>query len=156
MRSLVVPVDFSKPSDVAVERATALARLYGASVHLVHAITLPLLVAPYEVSVPAAIGEGVRRSANERLEVLRNQVEVGGVGKVSGQIVETNDPIAAIREAVQDHAADLIVMGTHGRTGARHLLHGSVAAHVLRHADCPVLTVKSPISAEVLPAVGEG
>ena len=56
--------------------------------------------------------------------------------------VVRGDPDDAIVEYAREHGADLIVMGSHGHTGLRHLLMGSVAEHVLRHAPCPVLIVR--------------
>jgi nucleotide-binding universal stress UspA family protein len=58
-------------------------------------------------------------------------------------IVVAGDPGAAIVDYAQEHGGDLVVMGSHGHTGLRHLLLGSVAEHVLRHASCPVLIVRS-------------
>jgi nucleotide-binding universal stress UspA family protein len=139
---IVVPTDFSPLSDAAAARAGSLAALDGAAVHLVHAFKFPLVVTPYEVSVPTAIWEGVRRAAQERLEEARKALEGHGARKVTAEIANSGDPADAIAAAVDAHAADLVVMGTHGHTGFKRAFLGSVAAHTLHRVTCPVLAVK--------------
>jgi nucleotide-binding universal stress UspA family protein len=63
--------------------------------------------------------------------------------------LEEGDPVEAILRVAEEIGADLIVMGTHGRTGLSRLFMGSVAEQVLRRAPCPVLTLKSPFAATV-------
>ena len=142
LRSLIVPVDFSEPSNAAVNRAIALARLDGASIHLVHAITSKLLESPYEVSVPDAVREGVQRAATGRMEALRKHTEADGANSVTTEIVETNDPVSAIEQAVAAHRGDLVVMGTHGHGPIARAWLGSVAERTIRSLSCPVLAVR--------------
>ena len=143
IRNLVVPVDFSDPSRAAVNQAIALAKLDGASVHLVHALTFPLVSSPYDVSVPAAIWEGVRSGASERIEALQKEVEASGVESVTTELGESIDPVDVIAQAAKSHDADLVVMGTHGYGGIKHAFLGSVAERTIRTLACPVLAVKS-------------
>jgi nucleotide-binding universal stress UspA family protein len=142
IRSIVVPTDFSALADAAAARAATLARLDGAAVHLVHALTLPIVVNPYEFTVPVQLGEDLRRAAQEKLERLRKAIEAQGVSTVSAQVCESLDPVASIADVVRAHAADLVVMGTHGRRGIQHAFLGSVAERALRALDRPVLAVK--------------
>jgi len=151
IRSIVVPTDFSALADAAAVRAAALARLDGASVHLIHAMSVPLLVDPYGYSVPADLWEDLRKAARERLEQTRKAIEAMGVSSVTVQDFELLDPLAAIQRAVRTHKADLVVMGTHGRRGLQRAFLGSVAEHALRVLDLPILAVKEDPEAAAKP-----
>jgi nucleotide-binding universal stress UspA family protein len=142
IRSIVVPTDFSAFSAAAAARAATLARLDGASIHLVHAVRFPLVVAPYEVSVSAAVWEELRRAARVQIEEARKAVEARGVATVTAEVADPSDPVDAIAAAVASRGADLIVMGTHGHGGLQHAFLGSVAERTLRTASRPVLAVK--------------
>lgn len=145
IHSLVVPIDFSDPSRAAVSHAVALARIDGASIHFVHALTFPLLASPYDVSVPAAVWEGIRRGASEKIEALRKEAETSGAGPVTTEIAETSDPVGAIAQAVATHDADLVVMGTHGWSGIKRACFGSVTERTIRALACPVLAAREPL-----------
>ena len=142
IRSIIVPTDFSAHSQAAAARAVSLASLDGASIHLVHAVRFPLVVSPYEVSVPSPIWEGVRLAAREKLEEAREAILAKGVSVVTTDIPESGDPVQAIAAAIEAHKADLVVMGTHGHSGLKHAFLGSVAERTLRSLDLPVLSVK--------------
>lgn len=153
IRSLVVPVDFSNPSRAAVNHAIALAKLDGAAVHLVHGLKFPLLSSPYDVSMPAAVWEGARRAAEERMETLRKEVEASGLASITTQISESTDPVDVIAQAVELHQPDLVVMGTHGYGGFKHACLGSVAERTIRTLSCPVLAVKNAAPDDPAPAI---
>lgn len=139
-RTLLVPVDFSKHSEAALELAGGLAKTLGAKVHLVHAYELPVgVTAAYGVAIPEAVWTGMREAASTRLEKARQKLEVAGVKSEAHVVAST--PVEAITELARSLPADLIVMGTRGLTGLKHVLLGSVAERTLRHAHCPVLTV---------------
>jgi nucleotide-binding universal stress UspA family protein len=141
---ILVPVDFSEHSRRAFEEAIGLAESYGAQLHLLHCYQLdPINVSPYGIVVPATFEQDIRRAALQRLS-------------------EWSDKAAALKLRVQEHIAvdfpseqivstaerlaiDLIMMGTRGLTGFKHVLLGSVAERVIRHAPCPVLTVKTSL-----------
>lgn len=135
------PTDFSDRSAAAFHVARALARDYGATLHLLH-------VVPYTsfAALEGASGDipDQEREAKERLHQLA--ADAPGVpvetAVVLGQPGEDTVAFAAKRNV------DLIVLGTHGHTGLSRLLMGSVAEHVLRHAQCPVLTVRKPFPRE--------
>jgi nucleotide-binding universal stress UspA family protein len=142
IRSIVVPTDFSALSEAAAARAATLARLDGAAIHLVHAVSLPLVVTPYDVAIPARIWDEVRSAAKEQLEQRRKQIESLGVQTVTAELAESTDPSRAIAEAAEAHQADLVVMGTHGHRGIERAFLGSVAERTLRTLECPILAVK--------------
>jgi nucleotide-binding universal stress UspA family protein len=149
IRSIIVPTDFSALSQSAAARAVTLARLDGASIHLVHAVRFPLVVAPYQVSVPAAVWEGVRNAAQKKLEEARKAIEGKAGQTVTAEIADSSDAVRAIEDAAKAHGADLVVMGTHGPGGLKHAFLGSVAERTLRTIDRPVLAVKEdPAKAE--------
>jgi nucleotide-binding universal stress UspA family protein len=143
IRRILVPVDFSGCSRSALEYATFLARRFGAEIDVLHAWEPPTpLVGPF---FPADV-ELARLALFERSDRGRDMkaflsfVEGRGDVRVRGRL-EAGDPSDAILRAARESAYDLIVMGTHGRTGMSHLLLGSISEVVVRRASCPVLTV---------------
>jgi nucleotide-binding universal stress UspA family protein len=142
IRSIVVPSDFSALSEAAAARAVTIARLDGAAIHLVHAVSLPMIVTPYDVTIPASVWDEIRSAAREKLEQCRKQVESMGVQTVTAEFSESTDTTRAIAEAVDAHRADLVVMGTHGHRGLERAFLGSVAERTLRTVERPILAVK--------------
>lgn len=141
IRTLLVAVDFSEPSARALEYACELAGALGARIHLVHAYQAPLLeVTPYHVAIPQGVFEAARNAANDQLEALRLKLAKQGT-ETQAHLREGSAPPDAIADAAEEIGADLIVIGTHGHTGLKHALLGSVAERTLRLARCPVLTV---------------
>lgn len=141
VHTILHPTDFSDRSQYAFWLACALARDYGARLIVLHVVTLPTVI----------YGEGVvlldpgeqRAAAQERLDQL--QVPRGDV-RAERWLAE-GGAVEEILRVAQETSTDLIVMGTHGRTGLGRLLMGSVAEQVVRKASCPVLTVKAPFPA---------
>jgi nucleotide-binding universal stress UspA family protein len=139
IRSILHPTDFSKNSEYAWHMACALARDYGARLLLAHA------------QPPAAVAYGEFGALppdtydREALERQLAQVQPTDSQLAVSRHVLDGDPATAICEFAKDNAVDLIVMGSHGRTGLGRLLMGSVAELVVRRAQCPVLTVKHPV-----------
>ena len=141
-RKILVPLDFSKHSDAALELAVQLAKEHGGELHLIHAYELPAAVTmAYGVAIPQSVWDGVQEAATERLEQGLARVKKAGVKGVTHLM--TAPAADAITTAATTQKADLIVMGTRGLTGLKHVLLGSVAERVLRTAPCPVLTIKS-------------
>ena len=146
IRRIVAPVDFSGHARLAARHAAALAATYGASLDLLHVVddrALPVVEVPFlgNFSVSA---EEVRQRAQETLEgfAVELEAEVPGVGEV-GAFARFGHPAGDIVAFAEDQQADLLVMGSHGRTGMERLLMGSVVELVVRLAPCPVFTVKS-------------
>jgi nucleotide-binding universal stress UspA family protein len=105
-----------------------------------HAYQAPLVeLTPYHLALPMSVLEGVRDAAREKLEALCEKLTAEGV-EARGQLSE-GIPAEAIVNAAADLKADMIVMGTRGNTGLKHVLLGSVAERTVRHAGCPVLTL---------------
>jgi nucleotide-binding universal stress UspA family protein len=139
---ILVATDFSEHSARAVRAATSLAQRFGARLHLVHAFGLPVVTAsPYDVVLTGGILDEARAQARRSLEEAAQEPRAAGV-EVEVHLAHTPAP-EAITEQAQELAADLIVMGTHGHTGLKHALLGSVAERTLRTAPCSVLTVKA-------------
>lgn len=144
IRRILCPLDFSLYSRHALEQAIALAREFGAEISALHVFA----PAPIVEAVPAGARVGsdplplsaARRAAlTAELSEFTYEVDAGGVVMHVG--VDEGDPVDVIVKTATDWPADLIVMGTHGRTGLGRLLLGSVAERVLRRTTCPVLTV---------------
>jgi nucleotide-binding universal stress UspA family protein len=144
LKQILVPIDFSDASEVALDYGRALARTFGASLHLLHVMENPFLrpmaVDPYVFKAAAAKHLGERLTDDDRTALHANAV------------LETSDNAAEeIVKYAKAHAIDLIVMGTHGRGAMAQLLVGSVAEKVVRTAPCPVLTVRHPEHEFVVP-----
>jgi nucleotide-binding universal stress UspA family protein len=146
IRTILYPTDFSPPSAYAFPLACALARDYGARLVVVHVIPPPRPTysefAPLEPDPNELAAE-----ARAKLSELR---PLDASVRVEYQVWEGAPAVEIMNVARQSHA-DLIVMGTHGRTGLGRLLLGSVAEEILRRAPCPVLTLKTPLP-ETAPA----
>jgi nucleotide-binding universal stress UspA family protein len=150
-KTLVVPCDFSDHARAALALACDLAARLGSEIHLLHVIQPPTLAyvtgGGYATAAPAPVDLlELRESALKALDEL-----AAGLGHGRGftnHVVESPSIEEAIRECAQQLGADLIVMGTHGRTGLAHIFLGSVAERTLRRAPCPVLTVRASDAAE--------
>lgn len=138
--SIVVAVDFTPQSRAATERAAMLAKRGGAAVHLVHSARLPTVAMSHEFAIPAPDWETIRRASKKRIEAIAADLEGRGLDATSE--VRREEPVDAILAAVAKHDSDLIVMGSHGHTGLRHMVLGSVAERTLRAAPIPVMVVK--------------
>lgn len=144
IQTILHPTDFSEPSTYAFGLACSLARDYHARLVLLHVMTSPVVA--YGEGVIPPEPERYAAEAQEKLEGLVPGAEV----RVQRLMVE-GDPAPEILRAAKETGCDVIVMGTHGRTGLGRMLVGSVAEQVLRRAPCPVLTVKFPLP-QVAPA----
>lgn len=140
---IVVPHDFSPAADAALEAAIGLAKALGSELHLLHVYHRPVeILSPYEVPLPQSVVEEIRSAAKTRLERALEPVRAAGL-EATPHVVE-GVPAEAIAETARSLPADLVVMGTRGLSGLKHVLLGSVAERTLRSAPCPVLTVKAP------------
>ena len=141
-RLILCPVDFSKPSQRALEPALDLAQRLKAAVRVMHVFQLSATALP-EVATDDLKGiEDVLESRlQEKLDSLVKGIAKPGV-EISAGIAEGVPYVEIVRGAKALHA-DLIVIGTHGRTGLAHMMLGSVAERVVRTSDVPVLTVRT-------------
>jgi universal stress protein A len=136
--TIIVPTDFSYASDAALGYARMLATRFGASLHLLHVLEEPGTWS----EVYAAIPEIQRRLGADAARRLEAMAACLPPPMRATSAVVCGAPVPSIVKEAQTRAADLIVMGTHGRRGMGHLLLGSVAERVVRLAPCPVLTVR--------------
>jgi nucleotide-binding universal stress UspA family protein len=140
-RTILVPVDFSNDSAKALRHATELARRFEAKIHLLHSYPVHIGgIAPYGMVVPESFERDCRDAAAKHLDQWADKVGAEGV-----PVEATVTPIfacEAIVKVAREIDADLIVMGTRGLTGLKHVLLGSVAERTIRVAPCPVLTVR--------------
>jgi nucleotide-binding universal stress UspA family protein len=147
IQRILVPTDFSEASQAAVRYALDLARMLGARVTLLHAYAWPVYPASPDgaafIPSPSALAELVRAAEADMRELVGRLAEAGVV--LDSRTVAGPAPDAILKMA-RDEAFDLIVMGTHGRTGLRHLLLGSVAERVVRAAGAPVLTIRHTVT----------
>lgn len=138
---VLCPIDFSDSSRDAIERAAQLAAPSGAGIALLHVVEVPIAYRD-ELSVSASF-EGVeKRTAHLLLEWasdLKAKVSV----PVTTELRMGNPGVHVLAVLDQDPTFDLVVMGSHGRTGIRRALLGSVAEKVVRHAACPVLVART-------------
>jgi len=142
-KRICCPIDFSDASRAAMEVAADLARRFGAELVLLHAYPIPGYTFP-DGSVVASprMMQDLADQAEKHVEEWRVEAErLVGAGKVTGEKA-VGEPAAEIIENARAWGSDLIVMGTHGRTGLEHALMGSIAERVVRRAHCPVLTVR--------------
>ena len=141
IRKVLVATDFSEQADRAIDAAVEIARLSGASIDLVHAFDMPSpLVSPYEVAVPPDFLGAARDEAKRRLTASEEAIRDRGV-EVRAHLSDLPAG-AAIAEAAEQLESDLVVLGTQGHTGLKHLVLGSVAERTVRTAPCSVLTIK--------------
>ena len=165
IQKILVPVDFSSYATEAFLYAATLADRFASSVLVLHVIAKdietqavhqhmgrgnPLLGLTSEtLDLPTEVHETVTVDLREQAQTALQQFlpsPLGGL-KVERR-VEVGHPFEQILETAKREQVDLIVMGTHGRTGLAHIVLGSVAERVVRMASCPVLTVKAPVVTE--------
>jgi nucleotide-binding universal stress UspA family protein len=142
LRTILHPTDFSACSDSAFHAACSLARAYGAELVLVHVAAPAPEGADAETSLLPHSDE-VKDAIWNKLSALRG----ANANVVVSQHIRNGEPTDEILRLAAEINADMIVIGTHGRTGLGRLLMGSVAEEVIRKAVCPVLTVKIPVPA---------
>ena len=146
LKHVLVATDFSDASGVALNYGRELARTFEATLHVIHAVDLLAARIPMsqghgydldhlqkeiEESARIAIAELVTKEDRTRLDARE-------------AVVAALNPAEAILEYARDKTIDVIVIGTHGRTGLSRLVMGSVAEKIVRNAPCPVLTVRHP------------
>ena len=142
IRCILVPLDFSDQAPVVLDWAAHLAREHGSRVVLMHAYHLPVEFQQLEGAyLPPDFWTNVKVEAEQSLSRFAEDLERRGV-EVE-KVVREGYPATVIVEEAASQPADLIVIGTHGLSGLKHMLLGSVAERVVQKAPCPVLTVKT-------------
>lgn len=145
-KKILVPVDFSDGSSAAVDHACMLAAALQAEVQVVHAFDVPTFVPPHVVvmmgEIDAPLSEHAERHAKQQLEGFLERCKVPAGIRLSSHVT-FGPPAATVLDVAERGGFDLIVLGTHGRTGLPRLLMGSVAEKIVRGAGCAVLTVRA-------------
>jgi nucleotide-binding universal stress UspA family protein len=139
-KNILVPTDLSVEAGRALDYACELARELHARVHLLNVVGLPAIGVPeLGVAISATVMDSMLHDNHEALDKIadahRGDVEIGEV------LLKTGEARDVINATAKEIAADLIVIGTHGRTGLSRALLGSIAETVVRTAPCPVLTI---------------
>ena len=145
-KTILVPHDFSACANHATAIARDEARLHGGVIVLLHVVDLPYQLGPDAVIVPQDTGAPISlkqyavESAGSHLQDIADRLAKDGA--TASGVVAVGIPVDEINRAIDDHRVDLVVMGTHGRTGLRHLVAGSVTERVVRSSRVPVLTIR--------------
>ena len=134
------PIDFSETSRAALEEAAELARRYDAEVALLHVFEPPAATTDLMVTPPEVLDQ-TAKELERKLELWKSEAERRGA-KVVRALVVTGAAATEVVRFAREGGYDLVVMGTHGRRGLRHLVLGSVAERVIRRSPCPVLTFR--------------
>ncbi len=146
---ILCPVDFSESSDHALLYAVAFASTHGAQLTVLHVIEPPVCYPAGDGLFQPVAVEGLEAASVEELERLVAELKQNYDNVVWEQVQGHAFP--EIVQVARRDDVDLIVMGTHGRTGLAHVLMGSVAEKVVRSSPCPVLTIKHPEHEFVMP-----
>ena len=141
---ILFPTDFSEASLQALQYAADLTRLFDAELFFVHVVQPPPMPADYNFGTEVMdYAASLREGAEQRLDSL---IDSTGCGRRVKKILIQGEPADAILAAAAEYGVDLIVLATHGTTGWRHLLFGSVAEKVVRLSTIPVLTVNERLA----------
>ncbi|NBB74228.1 MAG: universal stress protein [Bacteroidetes bacterium] len=138
---ILVPLGLSDHSDALFAHARAIGATYGAHLDLLHVIESSNFPQAYGLEDQAPDEEAVERRVHEAMTRYADAAQEAGVDATVS--VRRGHPVEVILDILNDEPADLVTIATHGRTGIKRLLIGSVAEKVVRMAPCPVFTVKS-------------
>ena len=137
LKNILLLTDFSEPSELAVPFAIAIAREYESKVYAMHVLT-PVSLAYATPELAAAAIEGLEEGAQAGMQ--RVDAQLVGVPHET-MLVRAESVWSPVEQALSECEVDLVILGTHGRTGAMKLLLGSVAEEIFRRAGVPVLTI---------------
>jgi nucleotide-binding universal stress UspA family protein len=141
-QNILVPTDFSDHSKAALELAIQIAKPFGSKIHLLHSYQIQAGgISPYGIALPSDYFDQIRDAASLRLNEWAARVDAEGIEVESS--LSSEAPSQEIALTAEKCGSDLIVMGTRGLTGVKHVMLGSVTERTLRIASCPVVTVKA-------------
>jgi nucleotide-binding universal stress UspA family protein len=144
-KELLVPIDFSAHSTAAFEAAVEIAKAFDSKIHLLHCYQIqPGGISPYGIAIPSSYFAEIRDAATQQLSEWQEKHAPAEISVDASTVSEA--PSEAILAAATKIGADLIVMGTRGLSGFKHVMLGSVAERIVRLAPCPVMTVHVPDS----------
>jgi len=142
LQHILVPYDFSEGAKLALQHAIAHAQQSQSHLTLLHVVHLPFRGVSLGAGEPHAMEGMLLAEASKQLTALTEELKQHHL--TAKPLVRPGNPALEIVEAARQELIDLIIMGTHGRTGFKHTVLGSVAENVVRHAPCPVLVVREP------------
>jgi nucleotide-binding universal stress UspA family protein len=141
VQHVLVPIDFSATADRALAYAIALAQQLQARLTLLHVLDMtPLAMGDMDTGMPVSALDALETEAQHLLQASLDRVQHAGLQ--GDRLLVQGSPAQAIVDMAGEQGVDLILMGTHGRTGLAHVFLGSVAEHVVRQGPCPVLVVR--------------
>lgn len=146
---IFVATDFSEGASAAVDTAAELAREWGARVTLFHSFDPNPLIPPGAIPNPTQFREKIVAEMDGAVKAALDELvadKLSGIENVECVVAQDGSAARAICKAAKEAGADLIIVSTSGRTGLAHLLIGSVAERVIRHAHTAVLAVRTPES----------
>jgi universal stress protein A len=145
-KRILWPTDFSDLSLHACKYAAAFREQFGSELHVIHVLATPVpfeagMTVPADIPISAADPELLESSREALTQIAQEQF-----GSADGIVLDTFFGSAwhGVCEYAREKEIELIIIGTHGRTGIQHVLIGSTAERIVQHAPCPVLTVKHP------------
>jgi len=140
-KKIVCPIDFSEFTDEIVKYAVNITKKFNAELHLIHIIPNLNYFTPYESFLTpenlVAIEKNIEKEVEKDFEKVTKDIDMP-----LKKIVKTGVTFVEIIDYIKEEDIDLVVMGTHGRSGIEHILIGSVAEKVVRKSPCPVLTIR--------------
>jgi len=146
LKRLLVATDFGPAAESALQYGRAMARQFGAELHVLHVVdnVFARAITGYGYAAIAPnVQEDLERAGQRQVEAVVHDDDGRDLRAVAATVTSIN-PAEAIVEYARAQAIDLIVIGTHGRGAVAHLFLGNVAERVVRLAPCPVLTVRHP------------
>jgi nucleotide-binding universal stress UspA family protein len=140
IKSILVPIDFSDTSKKALHYAVRMAEQFGATITLLNVVE-PVATPDFAYHPLMLETDQIKAAAKTRLEAVARQLNLPEK-LIERTVIRYGAPFAEITEAARSLKVDLIIVTTHGYTGLKHVFMGSTAERVVRHAPCPVLTVR--------------
>lgn len=149
-KKILCPVDFSEFTDQILTYAVNIAKRFDSELHLIHVIPNLNYFTPYESFLTpenlVAIERNIEGEVGKDFDKITKKLDLP-----FKRIIKTGVTFVEIIDYIKDQGVDLVVMGTHGRSGIEHILIGSVAEKVVRKSPCPVLTVRPKDKAFKMP-----
>ena len=157
MKKILVPTDFSKQAEIAIDLAAQLAKMSSASIRLVHVYEYPISTAytTLDVGGPDPVEGGLARGMIDQKKGQLNKVasKLTEAGISVEQEIKMGNPFVNLWEELKDEDVDLVVMGSKGTSGLEESLIGSNTEKVVRHAVCPVISVKEPLNTDSIKSI---
>lgn len=151
MRNILVPLDLSEYAEHALPYARELASTFGASLHLLHVVDTQWIASSGAAAFPEYGGELLQRFESDGEKALIKIAETLPESVEVTAAVRAGPPHVQIVQYAREADVDLIVVATHGHSGLKHALIGSVAEKVVQMAPCPVLSIKNPEHEFIMP-----